>query len=276
MSCFGLFLYDFYLFLCPLVILGGTCLPSIIWLERGSPSPADVKRIFTCCSPLKCCHYETQNAPLLFRHGLKLGLDCPLWVGRMKWATGGTQGADGGQDIETLSAADTECGHRSTFPHRVTEREKWLFHKPQSLQGGGEGTMAPVQEGRRVSCSLFFFFLVCAASEASSGFSWYRYVGIVLCRQASMEEQPTVFPNRILTWSQGHRLSRKGQTITKHHSLLHNEPMTEKHQRAMIADTILWHKRLPSNKTKKMKLKEINLSCFKLRSSYTETDGHFD
>lgn len=88
---------------------------------------------------------------------------------------------------------------------------------------------------------------VCAASVPSSGFSCQRYDG-ALFRDGHRAEcgNGRHLSRRTLTSSalssQGRRLRRQGQTITRCYSLSCNEAEIERRNWAMTADTILWFK----------------------------------
>lgn len=89
---------------------------------------------------------------------------------------------------------------------------------------------------------------VCAASVPSSGFSchWYDSAVFADSHRAQFGNSHHLSHRTLASStlsSQGRRLSRQGQTITRRYSLCYNEPGMEKRNWAMTADTILWFKR---------------------------------
>lgn len=143
---------------------------------------------------------------------------------------------------------------------------------PQSTisAGRGKGTLAPVQEGRRVSDSLFG---LCGQR------SFIRLLLISICRHCvcRQEKQPTVFSTG---FSRGAKDTGWTGRVKQLPSTIRS-CVTSRWQKS----TSEWWLLTPFCDTKdyqvtrpKIKLKENKLSCqsFKLRSSYIESYSHFD
>lgn len=151
-------------------------------------------------------------------------------------ANTGNLGADGGHDIEMLPAAvpwlrlPRAWRH---FSHQAMERDGYFGshngHSTAERQRLWRGTMGSFGEVLLLPLGHW----VCAASVPSSGFPCHRYAGCLFadnhgakCGNSHHLSLAALASSAL--GSQGRRLSRQGQTITRRHSLSCNEPGIEK------------------------------------------------
>lgn len=166
------------------------------------------------------------------------------WTER-QGALGGWWGSWYWDTVYSCNHGHTQPQHDSTFPTRqwkgVTILQATMATSLQRGKGFGRAQWVFLE---RWFCCCRGLLWVCAASVPSSGFSCHWYDGTLFagghraeCGNSHHLSHRTLMSSALR--SQGHRLSRQGQTITQHYSLSCNEPGIQKHHWAMTAGTIL-------------------------------------
>ena len=169
--------------------------------------------------------------PFLTVHSLaeiRSGLSPP--VERMGWVSGGALGCWWGSwywdTVYRCGQGHTQPEHNGTLPPTRRWRGMAILRatmatSPQRGKGFGRAQWVLLE---RWCCRCRGLHWVCAASVPSSGFSCHRYGGALFADSHRAECGNTHhLSHRTLTSSalssQGRRLSRQGQTITRRYSL---------------------------------------------------------